>query len=475
MTSGFLCLAGQALATTDMSLPDGPGTPAIVQLLQWIARPLSFMRSCAERYGDCFTVYVSQNMSPTVFFSHPEALQTILTSDDSKEFDAPGELNALFEPFLGSQSVIGLSGDRHRRMRRLMMPPFHGERMRSYGQLVADITHEVMEGCIVGKPFSLRKCMQAISMRVILRAVFGLDEGLRYQQMEALLGGLLDRMSNPLSVSFLYWPSLRHNLGPLSPWGYFVRTREGIDKLIYEEIAERRTRLNASRNDILTLLMLARDESGEILTDVELRDELMTLLIAGHETTATALTWALYWIHKLLQVRERLLAELQTSDLTDPNVLFRLPYLNAVCCETLRIYPVGMLTFPRITTTTVELAGHSLEPGTVVVGSIYLAHHRKEVYPDPDHFKPERFLERRFSPYEYLPFGGGARRCIGAAFAQFEMKLVISRILSSFEVALVSERSVRPVRRGLTAGPSPIRLVVERKLAPKASRSLSLS
>ena len=144
-----------------MSLPEGPRTPATIQLIQWIARPLSFMRSCSDRYGDCFTVYVSQKMSPTVVFSHPQALQIILTSDDSKEFDASGERNAIFEPFLGSQSVIGLSGDRHRRIRKLMMPPFHGERMRAYGQLIADITDEVMQGCIIGKPFSLRKCMQS--------------------------------------------------------------------------------------------------------------------------------------------------------------------------------------------------------------------------------------------------------------------------------------------------------------------------
>jgi cytochrome P450 len=157
-------------------------------------------------------------------------------------------------------------------------------------------------------------------------------------------------------------------------------------------------------------------------------------------------------------VRERLLAELDSSE---TGALSKLPYLNAVCCETLRIYPVGMLTFPRVTTSTVEVMGYSLEPGTVVVGAIYLTHHRKEIYPDPDHFRPERFLERRFSAFEYLPFGGGARRCIGMAFAQFEMKLVINRILSRFELALADKRPVRPVRRGLTAGMSPVRMVVQ--------------
>jgi len=304
--------------------------------------------------------------------------------------------------------------------------------------------------------------MQKISLRVILRAVFGLNEGTRSQQLESLLGTMLDTMSNPFSVSLLFFPMLRQDFGPLSPWGNFVRVRRQIDQLIYAEIAERRTNPDPSRNDILTLLMSARDEAGEALTDAELRDELMTLLVAGHETTATAITWALYWIHKFPTIRQQLLKELQAlDDPLDPSVVFRLPYLNAVCCETLRIYPVGMTLFARVTKSTVELMGSSLEPGTVVIGCIYLAHHREDIYPDPDEFRPERFLERHYSPFEYLPFGGGVRRCIGMAFAQFEMKLVISAILSGFELALADSRSVRPVRRGITSGPSPFRMVVK--------------
>jgi cytochrome P450 family 110 len=445
-----------------MSLPDGPKSPRIWQMLHWITMPFSFMQGCNDRYGDCFTAAIGQKLSPVVFFSNPKALQVILTSDDSELFDAPGELNALLEPFLGTQSVTGLSGDRHRRMRQLLMPPFHGERMRSYGQLILKITEEVMSQWVAGTPFTVRQSMQRISMRVILRAVFGLNEGTRYHQLERLLGTMLDLMSHPLSVSLLYLPVLRWDFGPLSPWGSFVRIRQQIDQLIYDEIGERRSHPDASRNDILTLLMAARDEAGDALTDAELRDELMTLLLAGHETTATGLTWALYWIHKLPTVRKQLLEELQALDGSlDPSVLFRLPYLNAVCCETLRIYPVGMLTFSRVTKSRVELMGSSLEPGTIVVGCIYLAHRRKDVYPDPDEFRPERFLERRYSPFEYLPFGGGVRRCIGMAFAQFEMKLVISGILSDLELALADSRSVRPVRRGLTAGPSRFRMVVK--------------
>jgi cytochrome P450 family 110 len=446
-----------------MSLPDGPKSPKIWQMLQWITMPFSFMRGCSDRYGDRFTLtFFSRKLPPVVFFSNPEALQVILTSDDSELFDSPGYLNALLEPLIGTQSVMGLSGDRHRRMRQLLMPSFHGERMRSYGQLIRDITVEVMSQWGAGKTFPVRKSMQKISMRVILRAVFGVNEGTRYQQLERLVGMMLDGVSNPLSVSFLYVPMLRQDFGPLSPWGSFVRARRQIDQLIYDEIAERRTHPDASRNDILTLLMCARDEAGEALTDAELRDELITLLMAGHETTATAITWALYWIHKFPTVRNQLLNELQAlGGPLDFSTLFRLPYLNAVCCETLRIYPVVIATFARVTKSPIELMGSSLEPGTIVVGCIYLAHRREDVYPDPDEFRPERFLERRYSPFEYLPFGGGVRRCIGMAFAQFEMKLVISGILSGFELALADSRCVRPVRRGLTSGPSPFRMVVK--------------
>src|SRR6516225_6114047 len=269
---------------TLMPLPDGPKSPKIWQMLHWITMPFSFMQACNDRYGDCFTAGIGEKLSPVVFFSNPQALQVILTNDDSEFFDSPGELNAPFEPLLGTQSVIGLSGDRHRRMRQLLMPPFHGERMRSYGQLILKITEEVMSQRVGGKTFSVRQSMQRISMRVILRAVFGLNEGTRYQRLERLLAAMLDRMSNPLSVSLLYLPVLRQDFGPLSPWGDFVRIRQQVDQLIYDEIAGRRCHPDASRNDILTLLMSARDEAGEPLTDAELRDELMTLLLAGHET-----------------------------------------------------------------------------------------------------------------------------------------------------------------------------------------------
>jgi cytochrome P450 len=455
-----------------MALPEGPKAPSVWQMLQWIGTPFSFMQSCHRRYGDCFTIRLNRKFGPLVFFSQPEALQVILTNDDAKLFESPGSLNVALELITGTQSVFGLSGNRHRRARQLLMPPFHGERMRSYGELIREIAEQVMCEYGTDRPFEAREPMQRISLRIILRAVFGLTDGPRYQELEKLIGRLLDGLSNPMNASLLFIPALRQDLGRSSPWGRFIRNRQQIDDLIYQEIADRRRSqpvsepypasepIPASRNDILTLLMSARDEAGEALSDSELRDELMTLLIAGHETTATALTWALYWIHLFPPVRQRLLDELESlEDDFDPNTVFRLPYLNAVCSETLRIHPVALLTFGRVTRSQVKLAGITLDPGTTVTGCIYLAHRRKEVFSNPEEFNPDRFLERHYSPYEFLPFGGGVRRCIGMAFAQFEMKLVLSTILSRFDLALTGVRKVRQQRRGLVSGPSAFRMV----------------
>lgn len=455
-----------------MKLPPGPKTPAMLQMIRWIARPMQFMEDCANRYGDIFTARVATGFIPVVFVSNPQALQEILTGD-TKEFEAPGESNQIFEPLLGKQSMIALSGASHRRQRQLMMPPFHGERMRTYGETIANITEQVMNQWQIGKPFCVRTSTQAITLRVMMKAVFGLNEDARGEQIEHLLVGMMDQMSSPFSAAMLYFPALQRDLGALTPWGNFVRRKQQTDNLLYEEMQQRRAHPDANRTDILSLLMAARDEAGEAMTDEELRDELMTLLLAGHETTATAIAWALYWIHKLPSVREKLLQELDSlGDNPDPGAIFKLPYLNAVCSETLRIYPVGMLTFPRVPKVPVTLGGYDIAPGTILMGSIYLTHQREDVYPEPKQFKPERFLERQYSPYEYLPFGGGARRCIGYAFALFEMKVALAKILSRFELELADNREVQPTRRGLVSAPNRSIQMVVKGERPVKSRTL---
>ena len=457
-----------------MKLPNGPQTPALIQMLQWIFTPMSFMETCAKRYGDIFTLNLLN--VPTVFVSNPQALQQMLTSD-TKEFEAPSDWNTVFEPLLGKHSVITVSGEVHRRQRQLLMPPFHGDRMRTYGQAISNITEQIISQWQTDKPFTVRLAMQTITMRTIMQVVFGLYDSPRAQELEKILCQMLDDGGSVWRAVELYFPLLQKDWGPSSSWGKFLRRRQRLHQLINEEIEERRLQPDSSRTDILTLLMAARDEVGEPMTNEELRDELITMLFAGHETTATALTWALYWIHKLPAVREKLLQELDSlGENPDSSMIFKLPYLNAVYSETLRIYPVGMLNFPRVVRTPLSLCGHQLEPGTVVLGSIYLTHQREDLYPQPKQFKPERFLERQFSPYEYLPFGGGARRCIGMAFAQFEMKVVLAKILSNLDLALVDDGDVKPKRRGLVTGPDrPIQMVVKGKREVKYPALTSIS
>lgn len=445
-----------------MKLPNGPQTPAVLQMLRWIISPMSFMEACAAKYGDMFVLKLENDSPPLIFVSNPQVLQQILTND-TKEFAAPGDANLLLESLLGKRSVVTISGAEHQRQRQLLLPPFHGERMRSYSQVISDITEKIISQYQIGQSFNIRSVAQAITLRTIMQAVFGLDEGPRAEKVQHFLGEILEKGSSKLSVALLYFPFLQRDFGPINFWGRQMRRQQEADRLLYAEIQERREQPDSSRTDILSLLMSARDEAGQAMTDEELRDELMTLLIAGHETTATAIAWAFYWIHKLPSVRQKLLQELDSlADNPDPNAIFKLPYLNAVCCETLRIYPVAMLTFPRVVKTPISLGGYDLEPGTGVIGSIYLIHQREDLYPQPKQFKPERFLERQFSPYEYLPFGGGARRCIGLAFAQLEMKLAIAKILTSRDLELVDNGEIRPQRRGLVTGPNrPIEMVIK--------------
>ncbi len=329
-----------------MKLPDGPKTSALLQQIQWIARPLDFLETSTQRYGDPFTARLGG--PEIVFIGDPEANRSIFTAGP-EQFDC-GQENVILRPLLGDHSLILLDGDRHQRQRRLLMPPFHGDRMRAYGQLICQVTKQVVGQWQIGQPFSVRTSMQEITLRVILQAVFGLQEGARYAQLRQLLGSMLDSLGSRLSSSLLFFQTLQRDFGPWSPWGRFLRQRQQVDQLIYAEIQERRQQAEPSRADILTLLMTARDEAGQPMTDIELRDELMTLLIAGHETTASALTWALYWVHHLPEVQEKLRSELEGhgSNLDSPESVARLPYLTAVCQETLRIYPVAMLAFPRV-------------------------------------------------------------------------------------------------------------------------------
>jgi unspecific monooxygenase len=432
-------------------LPDGPQDHPWIQTFQWLKNPLGYMEECAEKYGEIFTLKIGPVFTPQVFISNPQAIQQIFTTD-TKTLDS-GEPAGIKAPLLGKQSLLALEGKPHQRQRKLLTPPLHGERMLAYGDLIRQITQEVTNKWQIKKPFNALYSMQEISFEVILKAVFGLQDGSRYEQLKEFLLKILNPEQPFVSAMMLVFPLLQKDLGAWSPWGKFLRLRDQVDELIYAEIKERQEKPDPSRTDILSLMMAAKDEQGQPMTNVELRDELITLLVAGHETTATSLTWAFYWVHRFPQVREKLLQELDNlGEKPDANEIFKLPYLNAVCSETLRLYPVAMLALNRLVKSPLDVMGYNLEPGTLVIPCIYLTHHREDLYPDSKQFKPERFLERQFSSTEFLPFGGGNRRCIGMAFALFEMKLVLATVLSQWEMELADTEFVQPARKGALLG-----------------------
>ncbi|MBD3884867.1 cytochrome P450 [Phormidium tenue FACHB-886] len=425
----------------------------ILQRLQWVIDPVGYMESAAQQQPDIFSAEIIDFGADLVFVHNPQAIQYILTSD-RKELSAPGEINEILAPLTGNTSLFLLSGHAHRRQRQLLMPSFHGERMRSYAQLITDLTEQTMNQLSVGQSFIARSTMQAVSLEVILQAVFGVREGDRYLQLRDLTRIMSDGFSAPISSSVLFFKALQKDWGNWTPWGRFLRLRQQVDNLLFAEIADRRAYCDPNRTDILSLMIAARDENGNSMSDQELRDELITLMLAGQDTTVSALSWALYWIHSLPHVREKLLLELDSADTSDLMNLTKLPYLSAICQETLRIHPIAMLTFPRRVEQPIELLGYRFKPGTVFVGCIYLVHQRPDIYPNPKQFKPERFLENKFSGSEFLPFGGGARRCIGEALAIVEMKLILATLLSRYELALTETKPVLPKRRGVTLAPA---------------------
>ncbi|AFY54671.1 cytochrome P450 [Rivularia sp. PCC 7116] len=430
----------------------GPKTPKFAQLIEWIFNPLQMMEKSAKAYGDKFKLFLVGD-NPSVFVHHPQAIKEIFTASPDK-FDS-GRGNQIIASLLGEQSLVLLDGSQHQRQRKLLTPPFHGDRMKSYGDLICKITEEVISDWKIGEPFAVRTSIQEISLRVILQAVFGLNEGERYDEIKQLIASVLDVSGSPLRAMLVFVPLLQKDLGAWSPWGHFLRQQKRLDDLLYAEIEERRDNPDASREDILSLMMAARDEQGQPMTNKEIRDELMTLLVAGHETTASSLTWAFYWIHHLPEVKEKLLAELDKVDTSDDlSLIAKLPYLNGVCAETLRIYPIALIAFPRINKAPIKIMDCEYPAETWLTPCIYLTHHREDLYPEPKQFKPERFIEKQYSPYEYLPFGGGNRRCIGMAFALFEMKLVLTTVLQKLDLAIVNNQEVKPTRRGGTLAPS---------------------
>jgi cytochrome P450 family 110 len=437
-----------------MQLPNRLKTPPVIQKLQWIADPIKYMENAAQEYPDIFTADVVGFGDTVVFVSHPQAIQEMFT-DDGNKFTVVGELNKIMSPLLGKSSIASLDGNLHKRRRQLLMPQFHGERMQAYGEQICNIAEKIWSQLPADKSFKAHDLTQEISLQVILQVIFGLHEGERKQKFKHLIPLLMEIFDSPFNSTFFMLSFLQKDLGNWTPWGRFLRLRQQVDELIYAEITERRKQANPDSIDILSLLMSATDEEGKLLTDKELRDELMILVFAGRETTANVMAWALYWIHKKPEIHQKLLQELNAlGEFPDAMSIFRLPFLTAVCNEAMRIYPPSPFTVPRVVQEPLELLGHKLQAGTVIQASIYLTHHREDLYPDSKQFKPERFLERQFSPFEFIPFGGGSRRCIGSALATFEIKLFLATILSHYQMELFDSQPEHLQRRGFLVGPA---------------------
>jgi cytochrome P450 len=419
-------------------LPPGPSAPAVAQAFRYSRDPLGFLSSQQRSHGDIFTVRFPY-FGSVVYVAEPELVKALFTGSP-QTFHA-GEANAtVLEPALGPTSVLTLDDEPHLRQRKLLLPPFHGERVTRYGELIIEMTRREMESWPVGEPFAMRPHTQRITLAVIMRAVFGVHDEDRLARFERLIDDFSERVG--VITSF---PFMRRNLGRFSPWARFLRSRAALDEFIYEEIRLRRGEAgHEQRDDVLSLLLGARDEDGAPMSDRELRDELVTVLAAGHETTATGLAWATERLVHTPAVLQRLRESIAAGE--DD-------YLIATVKETLRSRPV-LVDVGRKLTAPATIGGYELGAGTFLLAAIAAVHHREDIFPDPERFQPERFLDGRTDTYAWIPFGGGIRRCVGAAFAEYEMRTILREFVERADLIAADLRAEKVKVRNITLAPA---------------------
>jgi cytochrome P450 family 135 len=418
-------------------LPPGPAMPSTVQALGWALRPLAFMDRCQQRYGETFTLRVRHGR-PWVFLSNPEHVKQVFTTDSALMGAGAGEANALLEPLLGPRSVMLLDEPQHMSDRKNLLPSFHGQRMQGYGEMMSEVARREIAKWPIGEPFELWPRMQAISLEVVMRAVFGTTEGERMQRLRSRL------------VTMTNWINTPHRLALLAAVGArsmtsnrdFRAVMEPVEELVLDEVRERRARGGGEeREDILT--MLDRAYNGEETMDEEkMRDELVTMVSDG--PTATSLAWVFERLLRHPEKLQRLRQEVLRGEGEE--------YVDAVVKETLRLCPAVPVVMRRLVEPT-RLGGYTLPPETIVAPCVYLMHRRPDVYPEPRSFRPERFLEDSAGTYTWIPFGGGPRRCVAAAFAQLEMKRVIQTVLQEVELAPAAVSSEGAARSSVSFVP----------------------
>jgi cytochrome P450 len=437
------------------NLPAGPRWPTGVQTIGWWSRPLAFHERCRARFGKRYTVRLLAT-PPFVMHAEPDHIREIVTAPP--DVLHPGEGASILEPVVGTHSVILLDESAHLGQRRLMLPAFHGEKMQLLADLVAEVTEREVAEWPTGSVVQLHPRLQGLTLEVILRAVFGLEPGPRLDALRERLTQILDLAARPMSLI----PALQHEFGGHSRWAHLVHLREEADALVYELIDERRAAGDQGGDDVLAMLLAARHEDGTPMSPRELRDELMTLLVAGHETTASSLAFAF----KLLARHPDVARRLATGDDED--------YLSATIHEVLRARPVLPNAAPRLVKKPVEIGGWSYEPGVCLLANTYLVHHDPEIYPEPYTFRPERFLDEQPGTYTWIPFGGGRRRCLGASFAILEMKTVLREVLGRYELEPAGDRVELTRRRSITISPRQYASVVLRERDHAADAVLGL-
>jgi cytochrome P450 len=441
------------------ALPPGPSMPAALQMVGFWTRPLAFLGRCAERYGKRFTLRLPV-APPFVMLSDPDEVKQVFTAPP--DVLRPGEGAQVLEPVVGRNSVLLLDEGAHMEQRKLMLPAFHGERMERLTGLMEEVAAAEVAAIPRGVPLPLHPRMQDLTLKIILRAVFGLDPGARFDALRQRLQAMLEFGDRPISLMPPKPDSLVARLAErVGPIAAFVRMQGEVDEILFALIAERRAE-GAERDDVLAMLLEATHEDGSPMSEEEIRDELMTLLVAGHETTASTLAWAFERLVREPAVLERLVAEVDAGEEA---------YVTATIQETLRDRPVLPNAAPRQVAKEITVGDWTYQPGCALVANAYLLHHDPDLYPDPHAFRPERFLDQSPGTYTWIPFGGGRRRCLGASFAMLEMKVVLRALLTTCELRDSGDGVEIAQRRNITV--RPVRgarvVVAERERAAVAS------
>jgi cytochrome P450 len=436
------------------ALPPGPGAPAVVQLLATWTRPTVSLQRLRNRYGKRVTVQLPFQ-PPFVILSDPEEIKELFTAPPDAVH--PGEGARILEPIVGRHSVILLDEAVHLEQRKLMLPAFHGERMQRLTGLMIELAEREVDSWPRSRPVALHPRLQRLTLEIILRAVFGLEQGEQLDQLRDRLTELLVFGENPLSVL----PAVRRMAGWFGPLRRFNELIEQTDRLILDLIDQRRAAARdgegPDRDDVLSMFLSARHEDGSGMSAQELRDELMTALVAGHETTASQLAWGFERLSHEPQVQQHLRDELDAGESDE--------YLTATVNEILRCNPVLPNAEPRLTKQPVRIGGVDYPAGVALLASVFLVHHDPDIYPEPYAFRPERFLGTPPGTYSWIPFGGGRRRCLGASFALEEMKIVLRAVVGRYDLVPVGERPEPAGRRGITFSPKRGATVVLRERA----------